>query len=193
MGRIWLLWFRPKLFEKLWNKMKVHQPNAVFAAAWKGKILDSGLNSFRWVKAQTWLQGEKDMEYSIIVYCSPDKIQWWNISDCSCDTEQHWDSIAGLYGWRGSDQDSWRRCSCCCSSCRLSYLQGDLCSPNNLSQKQFDNLSHLKVLFKRAFGDVSLCQLAMFFSMIGLCSTLFLWPLILTLYFTGAGEILFIF
>jgi solute carrier family 35 protein F3/4 len=44
------------------------------------------------------------------------------------------------------------------------------------------------VLFKRAIGDVSFCQVAIFFTMIGICSTFLLWPLILTFYFSGLGK-----
>jgi solute carrier family 35 protein F3/4 len=45
-----------------------------------------------------------------------------------------------------------------------------------------------KVFFKRLFGEASFCQVAIFFSMIGLCSLLLLWPIFLALYLSGAGN-----
>ena len=44
-----------------------------------------------------------------------------------------------------------------------------------------------KVMFKRIFGDVTFCQVAIFFTMIGLCSLVLLWPIFLALYFSGMG------
>ena len=54
--------------------------------------------------------------------------------------------------------------------------------------KLADLLLVFQVLFKRAIGDVSFCQVAIFFTMIGICSTLLLWPIILTFYFSGLGK-----
>ena len=45
-----------------------------------------------------------------------------------------------------------------------------------------------KVFFKKVFGEVTFCQVAIFFSMIGLCSLVLLWPIFLALYFSGAGK-----
>ena len=45
-----------------------------------------------------------------------------------------------------------------------------------------------KVFFKRVFGEVSFCQVAIFFSSIGLCSLLTFWTIFLGLYFSGAGT-----
>ena len=45
-----------------------------------------------------------------------------------------------------------------------------------------------KVSFKRVFGDVNFCQVAIFFSLIGLCSLVILWPLFLALYLSGIGR-----
>ncbi|XP_073992586.1 solute carrier family 35 member F3 isoform X2 [Rhodnius prolixus] len=47
-----------------------------------------------------------------------------------------------------------------------------------------------KVLFKKVIGDASFGQVALFFSLIGLFNAAFLWPVVLTLYFTGV-EILY--
>lgn len=44
-----------------------------------------------------------------------------------------------------------------------------------------------QVLFKRVLGDVTFCQVAIFFTMIGLCSTLMFWPIALTLALTHLG------
>ncbi len=38
-------------------------------------------------------------------------------------------------------------------------------------------------------GEVSFCQVAIFFSLIGLCSTLIFWPLALALALSGAGTL----
>ena len=48
-----------------------------------------------------------------------------------------------------------------------------------------------KVMFKRIFGDVTFCQVAIFFTMIGLCSLVLLWPIFLALYFSGMGMKIF--
>ncbi|TRY72046.1 hypothetical protein TCAL_10866 [Tigriopus californicus] len=45
-----------------------------------------------------------------------------------------------------------------------------------------------RVLFKRVMGEVTFCQVAIFFSMIGLCTTTLFWPLMLTLALTGVGK-----
>ena len=45
-----------------------------------------------------------------------------------------------------------------------------------------------KVFFKRVFGEVSFCQVAIFFSSIGLCSLLTLWTIFLALHLTGQGN-----
>ena len=45
-----------------------------------------------------------------------------------------------------------------------------------------------KVFFKKVFGEVTFCQVAIFFSMIGLCSLVLLWPIFLALYFSGVGK-----
>ena len=44
------------------------------------------------------------------------------------------------------------------------------------------------VFFKRVFGEVSFCQVAIFFSSIGLCSLLTLWTIFLALHLTGQGN-----
>lgn len=44
-----------------------------------------------------------------------------------------------------------------------------------------------KVFFKRIFGDVSFCQVAIFFTMIGLSSLILLWPFFLAFYLSGHG------
>ena len=48
-----------------------------------------------------------------------------------------------------------------------------------------------KVFFKRVFGEVSFCQVAIFFSSIGLCSLLTLWTIFLALHLTGQGIFCF--
>ena len=48
-----------------------------------------------------------------------------------------------------------------------------------------------KVFFKRVFGEVSFCQVAIFFSSIGLCSLLTLWTIFLALHLTGQGNFCF--
>lgn len=45
-----------------------------------------------------------------------------------------------------------------------------------------------KVFFKRVFGEVTFCQVALFFSSIGLASLVTFWTLFLALYLTGAGN-----
>ena len=45
-----------------------------------------------------------------------------------------------------------------------------------------------KVMFKRIFGEVSFCQVSIFFTMIGLCSLSLLWPIFLALYLSGMGK-----
>ena len=47
-----------------------------------------------------------------------------------------------------------------------------------------------KVFFKRVFGEVSFCQVAIFFSSIGICSLITLWTIFLALYLTGAGILM---
>lgn len=47
-----------------------------------------------------------------------------------------------------------------------------------------------KVLFKKLIGDVSFGQLSLFFTIVGFLDALMLWPLVLTLYFTGAEVII---
>lgn len=47
-----------------------------------------------------------------------------------------------------------------------------------------------KVLFKKVIGEASYGQVSLFFSLIGLFNAALLWPLCLTLYFTGV-EILY--
>lgn len=42
-----------------------------------------------------------------------------------------------------------------------------------------------QVLFKKVIGDASYGQVSLFFSLIGLLNASLLWPLCLTLYFTG--------
>ncbi|KAF8764123.1 Solute carrier family 35 member F4 like protein [Argiope bruennichi] len=46
-----------------------------------------------------------------------------------------------------------------------------------------------KVAFKKVIGDVSLGQMSFFFSAVGLCNILTMWPVVLTLYFTDAEII----
>merc|ERR1712223_1925043 len=46
-----------------------------------------------------------------------------------------------------------------------------------------------KVMFKRIFGEVSFCQVSIFFTMIGLCSLSLLWPIFLALYLSGMETI----
>ncbi|XP_039275413.1 putative thiamine transporter SLC35F3 isoform X7 [Nilaparvata lugens] len=46
-----------------------------------------------------------------------------------------------------------------------------------------------KVLFKKVIGDASYGQVALFFSLIGLLNAALLWPLCLTLYFTGVETL----
>ena len=45
------------------------------------------------------------------------------------------------------------------------------------------------MLFKRVMGEVSFCQVSIFFTMIGLCSALLFWPIMLTLALTGLEKI----
>lgn len=47
----------------------------------------------------------------------------------------------------------------------------------------------LQVLFKRVMGEVSFCQVSIFFTMIGLCSALLFWPIMLTLALTGLETV----
>eukprot|EP00095_Tigriopus_kingsejongensis_P001941 maker-scaffold246_size239296-snap-gene-1.35 protein:Tk01941 transcript:maker-scaffold246_size239296-snap-gene-1.35-mRNA-1 annotation:"solute carrier family 35 member f3 isoform x2" len=71
----------------------------------------------------------------------------------------------------------------------LAYMDGINQSPTlgavALAAAASAGLAIYKVLFKRVMGEVSFCQVAIFFSMIGLCTTLLFWPLVLTLAFTG--------
>ncbi|XP_040581651.1 solute carrier family 35 member F3 isoform X2 [Lepeophtheirus salmonis] len=46
-----------------------------------------------------------------------------------------------------------------------------------------------KVLFKKIMGEVSLCQVSIFFSLIGLISTLLFWPVFIALYLFGFEHI----
>lgn len=46
-----------------------------------------------------------------------------------------------------------------------------------------------QVLFKKVIGDATYGQVAMFFSLIGLFNAAMLWPLSLTLYFTGVETL----
>ena len=48
----------------------------------------------------------------------------------------------------------------------------------------------LQVLFKKVIGNANYGQISLFFSLIGLLNAALLWPLCLTLYFTGV-EILY--
>ncbi|RZF49144.1 hypothetical protein LSTR_LSTR008430 [Laodelphax striatellus] len=50
-------------------------------------------------------------------------------------------------------------------------------------------LFHYRVLFKKVIGDASYGQVALFFSLIGLLNAALLWPLCLTLYFTGVETL----
>ena len=40
-------------------------------------------------------------------------------------------------------------------------------------------------------GEVSFCQVSIFFTMIGMCSTLLFWPVMLTLALTGVEQMTF--
>ena len=44
-----------------------------------------------------------------------------------------------------------------------------------------------KVLFRRVVGDVTACQACIFYSVSGICSTVFFWPVMVTLTLTGLG------
>ena len=43
-------------------------------------------------------------------------------------------------------------------------------------------------MFKKVIGDVNFHQVSLFFSVIGILNSILLWPIVLTLYFTGAGK-----
>ena len=45
-----------------------------------------------------------------------------------------------------------------------------------------------KVMFKKVIGEVNFHQVSLFFSVIGILNTFLLWPIVVTLYFTGAGN-----
>ncbi|XP_076171715.1 uncharacterized protein LOC143148848 isoform X3 [Ptiloglossa arizonensis] len=46
-----------------------------------------------------------------------------------------------------------------------------------------------KVLFKKVIGETTFGQMSLFFSLIGLCNAALLWPICLTLYFSGAESV----
>jgi len=46
-----------------------------------------------------------------------------------------------------------------------------------------------KVMFKKVMGEVTLGQVSLFFTIIGIINTVVLWPLVLLLYFTGAETL----
>ncbi|XP_066594379.1 solute carrier family 35 member F3 [Prorops nasuta] len=46
-----------------------------------------------------------------------------------------------------------------------------------------------KVLFKKVMGETTFGQVSLFFSLIGLCNAALLWPVCLTLYFSGAESV----
>ena len=45
-----------------------------------------------------------------------------------------------------------------------------------------------KVMFKKVAGEVNFHQVSLFFSVIGILNSVLLWPLVIILYFTGAGN-----
>ena len=45
-----------------------------------------------------------------------------------------------------------------------------------------------KVMFKKMMGEVNFHQVSLFFSVIGVLNLILLWPIVMTLYFTGAGA-----
>ena len=49
---------------------------------------------------------------------------------------------------------------------------------------------NVQVVFKRLFVDASYCQVSFFFSLIGLLNVVLLWPILLTLHFTGLEVII---
>ncbi|XP_076296702.1 solute carrier family 35 member F3 isoform X6 [Lasioglossum baleicum] len=46
-----------------------------------------------------------------------------------------------------------------------------------------------KVLFKKVIGETTFGQMSLFFSLIGLCNAMLLWPICLALYFTGVESV----
>ncbi|XP_078037972.1 solute carrier family 35 member F3 isoform X1 [Augochlora pura] len=46
-----------------------------------------------------------------------------------------------------------------------------------------------KVLFKKVLGETTFGQMSLFFSLIGLCNAMLLWPICLALYFTGVESV----
>ncbi|XP_023243549.1 putative thiamine transporter SLC35F3 [Centruroides sculpturatus] len=56
--------------------------------------------------------------------------------------------------------------------------------------EKFNLIIFVQVLFKKLIGEVSFGQLSLFFTIVGFLDALMLWPLVLTLYFTGAEVII---
>lgn len=52
-----------------------------------------------------------------------------------------------------------------------------------------DYTFYLQVSFKRIFGEATYGQVSFFFSLIGLLNVILLWPVVLTLHFTGLEVI----
>ncbi|GLV43767.1 uncharacterized protein CBL_06909 [Carabus blaptoides fortunei] len=75
----------------------------------------------------------------------------------------------------------------------LAYMDGITGSPTLggvvLAASAAAGSAVYKVLFKKVIGDATYGQVAMFFSLIGLFNAAMLWPLSLTLYFTGVETL----
>ena len=80
-----------------------------------------------------------------------------------------------------------------CPRCSLNYFK-NLQNQNQQTNHHYP-ICHsaagsavYKVMFKKLMGEVNFHQVSLFFSVIGILNTVLLWPIVVTLYFTGAGN-----
>ncbi|XP_065574711.1 solute carrier family 35 member F3-like isoform X2 [Artemia franciscana] len=75
----------------------------------------------------------------------------------------------------------------------LAYMDGIVKSPTLggvvLAAASSAGSAVYKVTFRRVFGDATFQQVSLFFSLIGALSILLLWPVVLTLHFTGTEVV----
>ncbi|XP_076238880.1 solute carrier family 35 member F3 isoform X3 [Calliopsis andreniformis] len=75
----------------------------------------------------------------------------------------------------------------------LAYMDGITGSPTLggvvLATSAAAGSAVYKVLFKKVIGETTFGQMSLFFSLIGLCNAALLWPICLTLYFSGVESV----
>uniref|UniRef100_A0ABD2X0M1 EamA domain-containing protein n=1 Tax=Trichogramma kaykai TaxID=54128 RepID=A0ABD2X0M1_9HYME len=75
----------------------------------------------------------------------------------------------------------------------LAYMDGITGSPTLggvvLAASAAAGSAVYKVLFKKVIGDTTFGQISLFFTMIGLCNALLLWPICVIMYFSGIERI----